>query len=96
MKYPNFDDARCKEIGLELFFEDEKGKFIDVRKAKGICSGCPILDNCLEWALHHERYGLWGGTTPYERMQIRRKKNIVMLEPKFLAGLARRPNGVAK
>jgi WhiB family redox-sensing transcriptional regulator len=97
MKYPNFADARCREIGIELFFEDdETGKFVDVRKSKGLCSGCPIVSTCLEWALHHEKYGIWGGTTPKERDEMRKKMNIIMTEPSYEARLRRRPNGMAK
>jgi WhiB family transcriptional regulator, redox-sensing transcriptional regulator len=97
MKYPNFDDARCKEIGLELFFEDnETGQFVDVKKSKGICSGCPIVDICLEWALNHERHGIWGGTTPQERNEMRKKMNIILVEPKSIIGYGRKPYGLAK
>lgn len=39
------------------------------------CMGCPVRDQCLMEALHHEERsdcGVWGGTTPEQRKQIRR------------------------
>ena len=76
MRYPNFDDASCKEIGTEIFFAegDEMG---NIAAAKKICSNCPVLNECYEWGLHHEMYGIWGGTTNSTRRQIRSRHGIV-------------------
>ena len=49
-------------------------------EAKNICHGtyygspCPLLEACLNFALvNNERYGVWGGTTPEERIQLRKE-----------------------
>jgi predicted Fe-S protein YdhL (DUF1289 family) len=43
------------------------------RKAKmEFCNDCPIIMECLEWALKHDERGVWGGTTDKERRQIKR------------------------
>ena len=43
----------------QLFFSDD---LHDVSQAKLICSGCPVMANCLEGALdRHEQWGVWGG-----------------------------------
>jgi WhiB family redox-sensing transcriptional regulator len=42
-------------------------------EAKAVCSACPERTECLDWAVQaDERDGIWGGTTPGERTQIRR------------------------
>lgn len=47
--------------------------------AKGMCARCPLIDECLEWGLYRERYGVWGGTTEDERAALRRRAGIVMV-----------------
>jgi WhiB family redox-sensing transcriptional regulator len=49
--------------------------------ARAICNGtysgspCPLLQQCLEFALiNNERWGMYGGTTPAERTALRKKK----------------------
>jgi WhiB family redox-sensing transcriptional regulator len=40
-----------------------------------ICHACPVREKCLEFALATEGYngiGMWGGTTPRERIRILR------------------------
>ena len=39
-----------------------------IARARAICRGCPVRDNCLEEALtQQEPFGIWGGLTPMER-----------------------------
>jgi hypothetical protein len=49
---------------------------------KKFCIGCPVIDECLNYALNVKVLGVWGGTTPEERNEIRKIKNITpaMLE----------------
>lgn len=51
------------------------------KEAIFICEPCPIRENCLEWALHHEQYGIWGGTTEHQRRVLRKKRNILLRTP---------------
>lgn len=44
-----------------------------VEEAKAICRPCPVKDECREWALDNENWGVWGGTTAYERRKIRER-----------------------
>ncbi|MFF4385566.1 WhiB family transcriptional regulator [Streptomyces sp. NPDC001552] len=47
----------------------------DAGHAKGLCNSCPFIAECLEWALDTgELYGVWGGTTAYERRALLRKR----------------------
>ena len=49
----------------ELFFSDHSGKI--VRRAKKICETCAVRQECLEYALTHNEFGVWGGMTMNER-----------------------------
>lgn len=69
------DLAAC-DNQLALFFgpETETNTERDQREsaAARVCGGCPVIADCLEHALHHpERYGVWGGTTPSDRVTIK-------------------------
>jgi WhiB family redox-sensing transcriptional regulator len=36
--------------------------------AKAVCKGCPVIENCLRWAITaREPYGVWGGLSAEER-----------------------------
>jgi len=80
MKYPDFTSATCRGIGLEFFFPEEKGAGHDPeeRMAKKFCMECPVLDKCAEWGILHERYGVWGGLSPRDRMAIRKQRGITV------------------
>ena len=46
----------------------------EVRAAKNVCRGCPVLDACLTFALDNPSKtvdGIWGGLTPRERRRAR-------------------------
>lgn len=80
MNFPDLSQGLCREVGTEFFFSEE-GNENDTSIysfARKICSGCQVKQTCLDWAVKHEGYGVWGGTTPRERMLIRRKLNITL------------------
>jgi WhiB family redox-sensing transcriptional regulator len=63
-------DALCAQTDPEAFFPDKGGS---TREAKAVCAACPVMAECLEWALaHDERFGIWGGTSERERRALRR------------------------
>jgi WhiB family transcriptional regulator, redox-sensing transcriptional regulator len=46
-----------------------------VARAKMICAGCAVRQECLEYAVTHDQlHGIWGGTTPQDRQRERRRK----------------------
>lgn len=62
------EQALCAEVDAELFFP-ERGA--SPRAAKIICRKCDVRQQCLEYALrNNEKYGVWGGTTDYERHRL--------------------------
>ena len=41
------------------------------QRAKAVCAGCPVRQECLDTALtQNERYGIWGGLTDVERRRL--------------------------
>lgn len=80
MKYadmPDFFDkgpTPCSEADPDGFFP-EQGEYHISRLAKRICQSCPYQKECLDWALEkEEELGIWGGSSEYERKQIRNGK----------------------
>lgn len=67
------DHAAC--VGLtELFFDGDRE-----REAKAVCRECPVIDECLSFALasikrHHFSIesGIWGGLNAKERRALQR------------------------
>jgi WhiB family transcriptional regulator, redox-sensing transcriptional regulator len=63
-------DRACKDADPALFFTEQPGhlgKRVEER-AKAICAGCPVLEDCRAWALPiTDLYGLWAGMTMRER-----------------------------
>jgi len=86
VKYPDYTgDEACAEIGVEFFYLDEhSGTPKNMLKMfKEMCIQCPIYDDCLEWAVRHERHGLWAGTTPRTRSNMRYNRGIMIETPDY-------------
>ena len=65
------EQALCAQTDPEAFFPEKGGS---TREAKRICQGCPVRDECLEFALEHdERFGIWGGLSERERRRLKRE-----------------------
>ena len=64
--------AACRNSDPGLFFAGTEGG--DTRTAQRICAGCPVNEECLDWALMAAvPYGVWGGTTEQERRRLLRR-----------------------
>jgi WhiB family redox-sensing transcriptional regulator len=51
-------------------------------RAKQVCRGCPVLEQCRRHALAaHEPYGVWGGLSESERDEIIRDRDRTMRLP---------------
>jgi hypothetical protein len=79
----HFTEPLCIEIGSELFFPEGEARVAAVahNEAKKVCNLCKHLDDCAQWAIKHELYGVWGATTPLERQEIRKQYGIVRVKP---------------
>lgn len=90
VKYPAFDGTQaCADANVEdFYYEDWEGEGSRKRKqqkdftiARILCDSCPFRNPCLTYALHHELYGFWGGTTEEERKKIRKANGIKLDNP---------------
>lgn len=67
---PWMDDARCAEVDPDLFFPEKGGS---TKLAKQLCSSCPVLETCLDYAnTNRINEGIWGGKSSKERSTARR------------------------
>jgi WhiB family redox-sensing transcriptional regulator len=63
-------EGDCSSSNAEAFFP-ERGA--PCAAAREMCAGCPVREQCLDYALKtRQRDGVWGGTTPKERARILR------------------------
>jgi hypothetical protein len=74
----DFDEPLCIEVGTALFFPEGSSSSVNGAnlQAKKVCRLCKHINECAEWAIFHEAYGVWGATTPLEREQIRKDRKI--------------------
>ncbi|MCW2528635.1 MAG: transcription factor WhiB [Pseudonocardiales bacterium] len=77
-------EAACRGMSAATFFnpDNERGKSKRLREAgaKAVCATCPVLANCLDWALTvREPYGIWGGKNPAEREEMLNGRNVLAL-----------------
>lgn len=81
MKYPKFTgDEPCAQVGTDLFFPpDNSIVYRDLKIVRSLCGSCVMQGPCLEYALHVNVSGVWGGTTEQQRKAIRRERNIIPL-----------------
>ena len=77
--------AECAKLPAKeadyLFFQENPNnpkrglRAEPTRLAKDMCQKCPVLKQCLEYALRHPEsaeYGVWGGATVAQRRRILR------------------------
>lgn len=66
--------AACIGEPRDLFFPGPGQDGIrKTKKAKEICRGCPVVNDCIEYAMSfspRSLIGIWGGTTERERTRI--------------------------
>jgi WhiB family redox-sensing transcriptional regulator len=55
----------CRDIDTNLFFPDVGG---NGKEAIAICKTCPVIVQCLDYAMTHDEYGVWGGKTRNQRL----------------------------
>ena len=61
----------CRGVEPEVFFPVSEE---DAWRAREICSACNVRERCLAFALTtRERYGVWGGVTEKERIEMFRR-----------------------
>jgi WhiB family transcriptional regulator, redox-sensing transcriptional regulator len=70
-------NAACLTEDPELFFPiGSTGPAVwQAEEAKTVCRRCPVMTQCLTWALDTGiEHGVWGGQTEEERRALRRRR----------------------
>ena len=71
--------ACCADADTELFFQ---GRGASRSPALAYCDRCSVMDECLaEAVVQPDLVGVGGGTSPRERMAIRRQENLLPSMP---------------
>ena len=64
--------ARCKGEPPDVFFPSDG---VGVLRAQKICAECPVVNECLEYALaNHISHGVWGGASERQRRRLQRRR----------------------
>lgn len=68
-------DAACGSgwVDPEIFFPPAVGGTKAAAEARTYCNCCPVIAECLNYAVHTGQLGIWGGTTEDQRARIRRR-----------------------
>ena len=68
---PWVEDGVCASVDTDIFFPESGGN--ESKRAKAICSTCPVIDQCREYAMANPQVrGIWGGTSWTERYKARK------------------------
>jgi WhiB family redox-sensing transcriptional regulator len=72
------DRAACRSPEVTVLFyppystENKADRLVRESYAKAICKGCPVIDECLNYAMDiDEPLGIWGGKTEIERRKLK-------------------------
>ena len=70
------DDAECTQYPPDMWFPNIGDKHT-ADKANGICDGCPVKMQCLEYAMRHGfDEGIFGGMNGRARQVLRQKSGV--------------------
>src|SRR5664280_1333426 len=68
------DRGACRRESLDAFFPS---RGVSTATAKAVCADCVVKTPCLDYALSEsDLAGVWGGTSPEERRQMRRDDRL--------------------
>ena len=66
--------AVCAQTNPDLWFAEE-GNYQASIEAKKVCQTCPVVQQCLEYAIDNNiLYGIWGASTLRERQAVKRRR----------------------
>lgn len=69
-----YQSGSCRGMEWDGFFADPPpGKPAEVPESVArICAACPVRQTCLDWALAHDEWGVWAGTSRKVRESLAR------------------------
>lgn len=73
--------AQCRDEPPETFFPvgTSGPAIVQVEQAKAVCSRCKVTSECLDWALGHAEFGVFGGMSEEERRAVKRRGGLRVL-----------------
>ena len=71
-----FEKPLCAEVGGDFWFPEQGDSSMELRIARSICNRCIHQQECIEWAVENENFGIWGGTNERARRVLRRKGKV--------------------
>ena len=84
MREPRFyENPACATVGGDFWFpknETAGSNTTEVALAKSICRRCPHQEECAEWGIQKEDFGIWGGLNEGQRRLVRRKRRLKLKE----------------
>jgi WhiB family transcriptional regulator, redox-sensing transcriptional regulator len=73
--------SACRDKPTRLFFHSSSNTAM-LTAARQVCCSCPVQEPCLAYALRHpDLTGVWAGTTPRQRAQLRAGRLKVQVLP---------------
>lgn len=75
---PDFHGQQaCLNLDPGLFFADSPGvEAARARDLASVCNECPVVAQCLEYALANAVEGVWAGTTTAQRRRLRKRARV--------------------
>ncbi len=71
------EQAACRDSHVSVFFPPDAREPDAWNVARSICALCPVRTQCLDLVIgldiSDDKWGMFGGLTPYERKMSRRK-----------------------
>jgi WhiB family redox-sensing transcriptional regulator len=74
--------AACRTEDPDIFFPVSYTESIQsvarrLARARGICGRCPVIDECLDYAITTDQpEGIWAGTTPKQRRELQHGQHL--------------------
>ena len=78
-------EAACRDMDPNLFFVGQGG--IIGQEVRAACRQCVVRRQCLSWALNHEQFGYWAGTSDRMRRRMRQELGISLHRPEATLAL---------
>jgi WhiB family redox-sensing transcriptional regulator len=67
-------EGLCRVYPPNKFFPSDGA---GVERARKICANCPVVQQCLEYALENRiEHGVWGGCSERERRRILKRRRL--------------------
>ena len=76
-RYPDFDGTQaCLGIDPTTARAFAEAPAADLQPARAVCHACDFRRDCLEYAVHTDVSGIWGGTSTADRAELRARRHL--------------------